>query len=235
MKKIYYKKLIGQKFGKWFVLDAFSRNNKGTLRCQCDCGRIVDVDAYSIVHGGSSHCRKCNTYIDEGAHMRCMTSKGASFIIDKSDTDLIKRYTWYILECGYATATVKGKTVYLHKLLGEKEGYKQVDHINQDKSDNRRCNLRPATHMQNQYNKKLTSNNTSGYKGVCFDKRSKRYIAYIDAERKRTYLGYYEDPISAALAYDQAAVRLHGEFAYTNIIGREQNERTQTILELVSA
>ena len=217
-----YKTLVGQRFNKWTILKAFSKNNKGRFLCRCDCGRIAEVDSYAVYHGKTKHCGKCNTYTDEGTHMKCTTSNGSFFIFDKSDYATLKKYTWRIT-CGYVAAAEKDKTIFLHKLLLSESGdaNMQGDHINQDKTDNRRCNLRAASHMENQWNRGLRKDSTSGYMGVCFSKSNGRYIAYINANKKRKYLGYHDNPVDAALAYDRAAIKLHGKFACTNIMDKE--------------
>jgi hypothetical protein len=119
---------------------------------------------------------------------------------------------------------VDGRSVYLHQILLETFCDTEIDHINGDKMDNRRCNLRFATHAQNNQNKGLRRDSTTGYKGVCFDKRSGKYIAYINANGKRTYLGYFKDKLSAAYAYDAAALKLHGEYARPNFMKEENYE-----------
>jgi len=90
-----------------------------------------------------------------------------------------------------------------------------IDHINTKKSDNRICNLREASFSQNGFNMPMMPYNTSGFKGVSFSSREKRYRAQITAYGKRHYLGLFDDPKDAAEAYKSAAARLHGEFART--------------------
>jgi len=90
-----------------------------------------------------------------------------------------------------------------------------IDHINGDKSDNRICNLREATSAQNGFNNPMQPYNTSGYKGVSWSAREKKYRAQITAYGKRNFLGLFDDPAVAAEAYKAAAAKLHGEFART--------------------
>ena len=162
-----------------------------------------------------------NLYIDEGTYMRCLDSNGKSFIFDHADYDLIKSYTWSVNDYrGQVRTCFKGKCLTLHRLIMNASDNQQVDHINRDKLDNRRCNLRFATHQQNQCNKGLMSNNTTGYKGTCYDKRSNRIMAYINCNNARTYLGYFPPTekglIEAAKAYNQKAIELFGEYAFLN-------------------
>lgn len=95
----------------------------------------------------------------------------------------------------------------------------QVDHINLDKIDNGISNLRPATNAENQRNRSEQSNNTSGFKGVSRFKKTGRWRAEIMIDGHKKYLGSFSTPEQAAVAYDSAAARLHGDFA-RNAIGR---------------
>lgn len=95
-------------------------------------------------------------------------------------------------------------------------GWPRVDHINGNGLDNRRANLRPATHAQNQRNKGLQSNNTSGFKGVCWDAPRGRWHAKICLNGRTIFLGRFDEAEEAARAYDAAAVRYFGEFARLN-------------------
>ena len=89
----------------------------------------------------------------------------------------------------------------------------QIDHINHVKDDNRIANLRLATRSQNQWNQKKCYNNTSGYKGVCWQKQDKKWRAQIWVNGKCKNLGNYKDIKEAAKAYEKAAVKYHSEFA----------------------
>ena len=88
-----------------------------------------------------------------------------------------------------------------------------IDHINMNRSDNRRDNLRHATLSENNRNRAKQSNNTSGYKGVTFHCRTGKYQAKICINKRRISLGYFDDPSIASEAYQQAAKEHHGEFA----------------------
>jgi hypothetical protein len=113
------------------------------------------------------------------------------------------------------------------QILGAPPG-QQVDHINGDTLDNRRVNLRLATHGQNQHNRGKYRNNKSGYKGVSWDKAAGKWRAQIKFNNKKYNLGRYHDPIEAALAYDAAAIRLHGAFARLNFPATTNNNQLTT-------
>lgn len=87
----------------------------------------------------------------------------------------------------------------------------QIDHINGIKSDNRFCNLREATHSQNNANKSKTVKNVSGYKGIC--KVNSRWRALIKVDGKKIHLGYYDTPEEAHAAYVAKSKELFGEYA----------------------
>lgn len=96
------------------------------------------------------------------------------------------------------------------------EPREQVDHINGFGLDNRRENLRLATAAENGRNRKKSKNNTSGYKGVHWDKHHRKWRAKIMINGRRLHLGHFADPADAARAYDNAAVLYYGDFALTN-------------------
>lgn len=92
----------------------------------------------------------------------------------------------------------------------------EVDHVNNNGLDNTRGNLRLANHAENQQNKGLFRNNTSGYKGVAWHKATGKWQARISIDGKNKHLGLFEDAISAALCYDKAAKEYQKEFAVLN-------------------
>lgn len=118
---------------------------------------------------------------------------------------------------GYVNIDVDNKQYKAHRLAWlYVHGYfpkEFIDHINQDKSDNRISNLRECTNQQNKYNQGLTSRNTSGFKGVSFHKASGKWRAQINHDNATKYLGIYETAEEANMAYEKASKEIHGEFA----------------------
>lgn len=98
---------------------------------------------------------------------------------------------------------------------------KEIDHINQNPSDNRICNLRECTHSQNLANVGLLSNNTSGLRGVYWQKQKERWRAQIKIKQKSFHLGLFTCKYEAARAYNEKALEFFGKFAYQNIIPTE--------------
>lgn len=91
----------------------------------------------------------------------------------------------------------------------------QVDHVNRDKLDNRKKNLRLVTAGQNNLNKGLQRNNTSGNKGVHYHKENKRWVAYI-GKSPRVYMGSYSTSREAQYVYDTWNKFLYGDLGLTN-------------------
>lgn len=108
------------------------------------------------------------------------------------------------------------EVIYLHRVIMDAPKGMDVDHINGDGLDNRRCNLRLATHSENMRNKSMQSNNTSGFKGVSWHKQNKKWTVTISTSGKDVYLGLFGNLEEAAVAYDKAAIEYYGEFARTN-------------------
>jgi len=94
-----------------------------------------------------------------------------------------------------------------------------VDHIDMDKLNNHRSNLRLASSSQNHCNVGKRSSNTSGYKGVIF--QAGKWVAQMAYQGKSIYLGRFDTPEAAAHAYNEQALKLHGEFARVNLFGED--------------
>lgn len=91
-----------------------------------------------------------------------------------------------------------------------------VDHCNHDTLNNRRENLRLCTVAQNTANQRKSIRNTSGFKGVSWDRQNRQWEAKVCINGHRIFLGRFADLIEAARAYDAGAIKYFGEFAYTN-------------------
>ena len=140
-------------------------------------------------------------------------------LVDPEVADRLAHRSWWLHPDGYAACditTEAGRAIaYLHReVLAPPPGL-LVDHVNGDRLDNRRINLRLATHSENAANSKDRPRR-SGYRGVYPHKPTGRWIAQISIAGRVRHLGIYDDPVAAAQAYDQAARRQWGPFARTN-------------------
>jgi len=153
-------------------------------------------------------------------------TKGKIAIVDAADIEWLSQHKWFFGP-GYAVRVKESKgkraTIFMHRqILGLKPGDgKFSDHINREKLDNRRANLRLCTFQENNQNKRPCSK--SGFKGVSKSKgrngRSRLvrpWMAQIQGCGKRKTLGYFKSKEEAARVYDAAARKRYGEFAYLN-------------------
>lgn len=154
-------------------------------------------------------------------------TKGYTTIVDDDDYEWLSEWSWYAHfnrpESVYAargnSPGQKPNLVKMHRaIMGIDDPKVQVDHINGNKLDNRRSNLRLASNAQNHWNLTgLRADNTSGFKGITWDKERDRWMAQIRANRQQIFLGYFDDPAEAARTYDIAARFHFGDFACTNV------------------
>lgn len=149
----------------------------------------------------------------------CKCETAGYAIIDREDKDKCMEYKWCLVYKG-KTAYVKSSTLlYLHHLIiGRPPVGMEIDHKNMDGLNNRRSNLRFCTSEQNKRNRNRPSSNTSGYKGVIWDKKAGKWRAQITEKRKLVYIGIYDDPILAAKAYDKEAIARFEAFARPNFL-----------------
>lgn len=158
-------------------------------------------------------------------------AQGYISLVDDEDFEWLSKWKWYAMKKKrgsdvYIRSVQRGtfysdgtwKLLYLHRLLMKLQwGDKRVvDHINGNPLDNRKANLRVCTTPQNVRNRGKNSNNTSGYKGVSWDKEKKKWSANIWLNNKSYFIGYYKTAKEASKAYDKKAIKMHGEFAYLN-------------------
>lgn len=148
-------------------------------------------------------------------------------IIDDEDFDRVSQYKWQFDNYGYATrvkhisGSKKNRILQhfsLHRTIMNCPKGKQVEHINGNSLDNRKENLRFSTQHQNSMNKGISKNNTSGFKGVCWNKRKNRWMVRLGFNYKELFLGYFDDLEEAVKIYNQNAIKYFGEFARLNII-----------------
>lgn len=155
-------------------------------------------------------------------------TQGQFAIIDDEDDELVAQYNWrYNAMHNRAQTSVyikgngKPTNLYMHRLIMHAPEGVQVDHINGNRLDNQKANLRLVNAAQNQWNKRKVIRpgvTTSQYKGVNWDRSLNRWRARLSVNGKYIYLGIHKSEIAAALAYNEGAREYYGEYACLNTI-----------------
>jgi len=158
-------------------------------------------------------------------------TKGFVALVDDEDYERINAFKWYAKHINGQKHNAKiygqrvspkqvpsRETIAMHRfVMGCTKGDgTTIDHKDRNGLNNQRDNLRIATHSQNGQNRGKTSQNTSGFKGVCWNKVVNKWQAFIYHKKKYKCLGYFEDITKAAEAYDRAAILHFGEYAKLN-------------------
>ena len=176
----------------------------------------------------------CPAFLKDCAMKTLPLTQGKFAVVDDEDYPELSKHKWFAEQDNnifYARRFLpqkKGKRPSMRmprQIMGLESGNKkQIDHINHNGLDNRRCNLRICTSQQNTFNRKKNENCSSRYKGVSLHlgrfKNGKRYKSFWESRIKfksvQIYLGSFTNEIDAAFAYDVKAKELFGEFAYPN-------------------
>lgn len=154
-----------------------------------------------------------------------LLTKGHTALVDDQDYDYLMQWAWHLAAGQYAAHDSRnfnkdcGEYVYMHTVIADRMGLKDsqdVDHKDGNGLNNRRSNLRPSAHRLNLANRGPQHNNTSGFKGVTWDKNRGKWSASIKVKQKRINLGRFATKVAAAQAYNRAAKQHFGEFAYLN-------------------
>lgn len=151
-----------------------------------------------------------------------LLKSGLKAMVDDQDYDELSKYSWGSTQkrnTTYCERGREGKCVFMHReILGKIAKRNVVDHIDGNGLNNQRSNLRICSHRENIRNSKLSSKNTTGFKGVYFRKDEGKYMAYIRHDYKMYNLGLFKTAKEAAIVRNKKALELHGEFAYINKI-----------------
>lgn len=158
---------------------------------------------------------------DEEAMKQIPLTQNKVSIISDDCFDRLSQFTWHFnRRLGYAIGERfeggKRIRVSMHREVMNAQDGSEVDHINGDKLDNRRENLRLCTKSQNMSNRGKQLNNTTGYKGVFTSQRTTKFRAQIRVKGKSIHLGLFENLKDAAISYNIAATKYFGEFAKLN-------------------
>lgn len=164
-------------------------------------------------------CRKCKPDYHFRIKDNCAYGtlpNGEQFIIDTDDIQRVSEIFWHMGKDGYIIYTKPGMdTIRLHNFIMNVTPNKKfhIDHINRNRSDCRKCNLRLVTAQQNSMNSSIIRSSATKLRGITFDKSSGRYKARIGLNDRRIMLGSSKDPIECAQMYNWAAPIIFGEFA----------------------
>jgi len=140
-------------------------------------------------------------------------SNGHKVVVDDDAFDYLSQWKWYAT----GKYAIRRGGILMHREIMQPPKNLQVDHINGDTKDNRRQNLRLCTAGQNRMNRRTHArNNRSGYKGVFWEKRKRRWMAQLRYQTRKVFGGYFKDVTDAARAYDRMAIKYFGEFARIN-------------------
>lgn len=194
------------------MTNLYKRKNDKTISLDPLCGVLAFV---------SHPCRGEDFFI--GVKMKLISlTQGYSAMVDDSDYEWLNRFNWQYSKVDtleYASRrAVKGKkyTLGMHREIMKTPKGMHTDHKDGNGLNNQRNNLRICTASQNIMNSKISSNNSSGYKGVYWQKNLKKWMVAIKINRQSIYLGYFTDKKEAAKKYDQKAIELFREFARLN-------------------
>jgi hypothetical protein len=150
-------------------------------------------------------------------------TQGKFALVDDEDFEFLNQWKWCASKSQWGFYAMRGfrknkKQIFvlMHRLVAKASIGVQVDHINRNGLDNQKSNLRLVNQFQNNANIGVCSKNTSGFKGVGWHKGGRKWKAAISNNDKTIHLGLFIDPKLAAAAYDNAAIKLKGEYACTN-------------------
>ena len=144
-------------------------------------------------------------------------------LVDDEDFEELNKYNWYFTKSGYAERTPrkekKREKIWMHRLVNKTLDGVHTDHINRNKLDNRKCNLRSCTKRENLLNRDKYKNCLSKYKGVTITYSNIfPFMSQISSNNKTIYLGRFKTELEAAIAYNEAAKKYHLNFACLNKI-----------------
>ncbi len=136
-------------------------------------------------------------------------------LVDAADFEWLNQWTWH-LQNGYAVRNENGKRIYMHRVIMNPPAGKLVDHYDHNRLNNWRSNLRECTRQENACNNRKSAGTSSRFKGVSYCKDRHKWHARLSFKGIPVRLGYFDDEVEAARAYDRKAIELLGEFAWLN-------------------
>lgn len=214
--------LRGQRFGKLIALETVgTKDGHSIWKCQCDCGKTANVLAINLTTGHTKSCGclkveeskkriiECEYKVDSQNIVHVILRSGEEMLCDLDDWKRLKGHGWRMGSNGYVICMEDGKHLKFHiEVMGKKKGL-VLDHINRNRLDNRKCNLRFVTQEVNTLNRSIQSNNRCGVKGVYYDPSRNKWAAEIGVSGKRYHLGRHETIEGAKIAREKAEEIYH--------------------------
>lgn len=173
-------------------------------------GELHDVPGVPCCHFRPRHVEPIDNV------KRIPMGDGRYALVDAADYEWLNQYQWHLCGGGYAARCEKGKRILMHREIMKPPRGMVVDHIDANRSNNCRVNLRVCTPGENQRNQRKQRGSACPYKGVGYLKNCKRCHAKLVFEGETVWLGHFDSEPEAARAYDRAAVEIFGEFARLN-------------------
>lgn len=228
---------VGRRFDRLLVIEyGYKINSKNFWLCLCDCGNKKYIRQSDLVCNKIKSCgclmrekslerinhyniinKKYNTYIKkDGYIIGVCQNKPVEFYIDEDDFDLIKNYYWYLDNRNYICTKINNKVMRLQNIILFHDDKYVVDHIDGNTYNNRRQNLRICTQEENTRNRTVGKNNTSGIKGVVWNKILSKWEARINYKNKRIRIGVFGKFKDAVNARIEAEQKYFGEYSYLN-------------------
>lgn len=224
----------GLRFGRLKVLSRATNvsSRQAHWNCVCDCGNTTVVNGCSLRSGQTKSCgclwkekiiegsiknnKKQNEFHVEGdvVFVR-LADSGKTMMVDLDVwNSWAKEYRWRVDKEGYAyTRTRREGTFYYHRrAFPNCPDGKMRDHIDGNRLNNTRANIRFVTPGQNMHNRGVSSNNKSGCNGVYFHKDTGKWAAEIKADNKKIHLGLFSTKEAAISARKQAEIEIYGEY-----------------------
>ena len=210
--------IAGQQINGWDVLEEAGVNKFGAylFRCRClRCGNTSIKTVGQIRRHKTDRCDQCPPMYNfqiTGTTAKGILPNGEAFMIDADDIPLVEQYYWRDGKEGYIVANQLG--IRLHRLIaGISDRSVMVDHINRNRKDCRRENLRVISPFGNSCNHKLFGTNRTGYTGVYYSRHAERYEVKVGYNHKRILLGTSpDDMITLAQMYNIGAQFFFGEY-----------------------
>ena len=167
-------------------------------------------------------------------YKKILITRGQIVIVDEQDYQELSQYKWYLID-GFAARTIKKEnkrtTIYMHRVIMDAPIGISVYHINHNKLDNQRENLRLVKGSARMH-RRPSVKHSSKYRGVYWCKDKRKWIAEIKVYKKQIRLGRFEVEKDAAVAYDEAARKYYGSLARTNFAINNLEIKEEPSLEI---